>query len=332
MKIIWSKDEFSDIFHITEYPAEYVEQDQKLVEQTMLYQSPFADHQLNRIFMESVHIAFIDKTHTEDINYFLRTDSPYLQMHFELRGDAFYTAKEPGGMNCNIPMGHHTLFYFPALYGYLAYPTVRNGFSVEIEITLNYLKRVFNGDLSSLGDFAKDIDHERPTMLGGSSFPITAKMRAILLDMYYCPFIADLKRIYLEGKLLELLSLQIDQMNRSVNESRNKTRQQDKDQMMEVREWVQQDIEHPYSIEELSKLAGINRTKLQKLFKEVHGTTIYGLLADLRMDKAIELLSSDPNIKIAEVARKVGYKNANHFSTAYKKKFAALPRSLKKKW
>lgn len=331
MKIIWSKDEFSDIFQITEYPAEYVGKEQNLVEQSMLYQSSFADHQLNRIFMNGVHIAFINKTHTEDINYFLRSDSPYLQMHFELRGDAFYTAKEAGGMDCKIPLGHHTLFYFPALYGHLAYPTVRNGFSVEIEITLNYLKRVFNGDLSSLGNFAKDIDHERPTMLGGRSFPITAKMKTILLDMYYCPFIADLKRIYLEGKLLEILSLQIDQMSKPLDESKNRTRRQDVDQMMEVREWIQQDIEHPYSIEELSKLAGINRTKLQKLFKEVHGTTIYGLLADLRMDKAIELLSTDPGIKIAEVAKKVGYKNANHFSTAYKKKFGALPRSLKKK-
>jgi len=198
MKIIRSIDDFNDVFSIVEYEDEYVGAGNNiLVERSTSYTSDFSEDRITRLFMEGVHIAFIHKSRREDLGCYIRTDTPYLQMHFELNGEVCYTAKDYGGMDCTIPSGFHTLFYFPALYGHLCYPTIKRGFGIEIEITLTYLKRIFNNDLAALGDFAKDILHERPTMLGGKCFPITTKMRESLLDMYHCPFTGQLKKIFI---------------------------------------------------------------------------------------------------------------------------------------
>jgi len=331
MKIIYSKEDFNDIFAIVEHAEDYILDNVTGFEERHNHiKSKVITAHVTRLFLDGVHVAFFNESRKEGYGNFVRTDGPYLQMHFELGGSTYYTAKDYGGMDCSIPEGYHTLFYFPALYGHLVYPATNKKFGIEIEISLNYLKQAFNGDLSVLGAFANDIDHERPAMLGGKSFPITAKIKEILLGMYYCPFVDQLKKIYIEGKLLELLSVQIAQlMQKDTPSPTGKLRSEELEKIMEARKIIEGNLETPFSIEEMAKIIGINRTKLQKNFKEVHGNTIYGLIADLRMEKAQELLRTEKSMKIAEIAQKIGYKNPNHFSAAYKRKFGSIPRWLK---
>ena len=328
MKIYYSRDEFADAFRVVERPSAYHCEDSHFTEKTESYATDSITHRAKTILMEGIHIAFINKDLREDIGYFVRTEVPYLQMHFELRGSAYYTARETSSVDCSIPQGHHTLFYFPALYGQLVYPKVADGFSVEIEITEHYLRRILHENLDILGSFANDMTYERPTMLGGRSSPITPKMSKILLELFHCPYAGDLKLLFFEGKLLELLCLQIEDL-RELEGTPKAGQRRDYDAIIEITELIKQRIDAPYAIEELAHLIGINRTKLQRLFKEIHGTTIYRYIADLRMDRAVTLLSGNPDIKIAEVAREIGYKNANHFSTAYKRRFGMLPRITK---
>ncbi|MCD8538528.1 MAG: helix-turn-helix transcriptional regulator [Leadbetterella sp.] len=47
------------------------------------------------------------------------------------------------------------------------------------------------------------------------------------------------------------------------------------------------------------------------------------------MEKAREMLETT-DLNVSEVAEKVGYKNPQHFSTAFKRKYGVLPSSLKK--
>lgn len=332
MKLIKSLEDFNDVFAIVEYPEEYVGVgNNTLIEKTSHYSSKLTDDTITRYFMEGVHISMISKNGKETFGYHVRTDSPYLQMHFELEGSVFYKSKEYGGMDCLIPSGFHTLFYYPALYGQLQYPVVRQGFAVEIEITINFLKRIFNDDLSALGLLEKNIEHERPFMVGGKCFPITVKMREILMEMYHCSYIGPLKKIYIEGKLLELLTIQLAQLTLD-NQTGISTKwsKRDVERLHEAQSIIEKNISDPCSIDELSKLVGVNRTKLQKDFKDYFGTTIFGYIADVRMDKAQQMILHERDMKIAEIAYKIGYKNANHFSTAYKKRFHINPQDTRK--
>lgn len=59
----------------------------------------------------------------------------------------------------------------------------------------------------------------------------------------------------------------------------------------------------------------------------MYGQTVFGYLHGLCMNKAKILLLE--NKKVTEVANEVGYKNAQHFTAAFKKHNGILPRMLK---
>ncbi len=54
---------------------------------------------------------------------------------------------------------------------------------------------------------------------------------------------------------------------------------------------------------------------------------VFGHLADLRMEKARQMLGTS-RYTVSEVAHEVGYKNAHHFTAAFKKKFGHLPSKM----
>lgn len=326
MKIIRSLHDFEDIFSISEYPDEYrLDSEIGMNESLVSLKSQTSNEWAKRIFIDGANISFIHKTNSEDFAFYVRTDSPYLQMHFEFEGAAFYTAREYGGMDCSIPQGTHCLFYFPALHGKLVYPTVTNGFSVQIEISLTFLNRAFNNNLEILGNFDTHVKNESPVMLGGKSFPLTGSIKNTLMEMYNCPYIGQLKKLFIEGKLLELLCFQVAQITGNIERS-EKLRPDELRQVSQARDIIHENLSNPYSIETLAEMIGMNRTKLQECFKKAYGNTIFGYLTDVRMELAKDLLLNQEYIKISEIARKIGYKNPHHFSAAFKRKFGTTPR------
>ena len=74
---------------------------------------------------------------------------------------------------------------------------------------------------------------------------------------------------------------------------------------------------------------GLNEFKLKKGFKELFGTTVFDYLYDLKMEYAKQLLAAD-EVLVNEVSGMVGYRNPNHFSTAFKRKYGMNPTQLRK--
>ena len=68
---------------------------------------------------------------------------------------------------------------------------------------------------------------------------------------------------------------------------------------------------------ELSKVIFISPNYIGAIFKEETGIGILTFLTKLRMEKAEEMLK-DPNMKVYEIAQKVGYNNTPYFSTIFR--------------
>lgn len=99
------------------------------------------------------------------------------------------------------------------------------------------------------------------------------------------------------------------------------------DKIKRVKCLIDEHIESPLSISELAQRVGTNETYLKKQFKESYGTTIHGYLLHVRMEKAIQFLNEGH--PIYDVAWRVGYKHATHFTHAFKKHFGYPPGKLK---
>lgn len=135
------------------------------------------------------------------------------------------------------------------------------------------------------------------------------------------------RQLYRKGKVLEFFSLYLDQSKRSAvtaAECPYVANDMDIDRIHNVRELLEKDMANPPSLVEIAKITGLNEFKLKVGFKQVYGNTVYGYLNDLRMETARKMLEERKH-QVKEVGFSIGYNNASHFISAFKKKFGVTP-------
>ncbi|WP_187774784.1 helix-turn-helix transcriptional regulator [Pedobacter sp. BS3] len=155
--------------------------------------------------------------------------------------------------------------------------------------------------------------------LVADSGPVTSRSREIIHAILNAGQQASARRIFLEAKVLELLSLQLGRLEAE----QRVTDADDVEKLYLAKSIIEQNIQSPCSLIELARKSGLNDFKLKKGFKSVFGNTVFGYLFELRMEKAYALLQQGKTV--GEVAEAVGYKNQHHFTAAFKKKFNMLP-------
>ena len=79
---------------------------------------------------------------------------------------------------------------------------------------------------------------------------------------------------------------------------------------------IDENFKENITIPLLSKKIALNQTKLKKAFKELFGKTVHEYLKDLRLEKALEFLTSN-KYSIKEVALMCGYTNQGSFTYAF---------------
>lgn len=171
-------------------------------------------------------------------------------------------------------------------------------------------------------------------VLGSRSFrkfqkPIDPQVSYIVQQMLDCPFHHTARRLYLEGKALELLGIHFQTFlfEQEQDKSLARLSKSDLDKIREAGHILLQRMDCPPSLLELSRMVGLNDFKLKIGFKEHFGTTVFGYLRDKRMEHAMKLLLSG-EMNVTQTAGQVGYANLSHFSEAFRKKFGINPSEL----
>jgi len=96
---------------------------------------------------------------------------------------------------------------------------------------------------------------------------------------------------------------------------------------MEARRIMEQTIDRPLTIKELSRKVAMNECYLKKGFKTLTSKTINEYQQELRITKAREMLQQQGQT-VSEVASSLGYSSISHFSTAFKKATGLKPCEL----
>ena len=96
-----------------------------------------------------------------------------------------------------------------------------------------------------------------------------------------------------------------------------------------VRRIINSNLEKEISIEEFASKVNLNRTTLQKVFKEIYGLTVNEYRTKARLQFAKNLLAST-DLSITEIAGRCGYANASKFSEVFKKNEGVLPKDWRK--
>lgn len=92
----------------------------------------------------------------------------------------------------------------------------------------------------------------------------------------------------------------------------------ERDKVLETQKIIMDNLDHPLTIKELSREVGMNECYLKKGFKAMFGKTIHEFQQFQRIERSKELLLQG-NVSINEVAFRMGFGSASHFSTSFKK-------------
>jgi len=94
--------------------------------------------------------------------------------------------------------------------------------------------------------------------------------------------------------------------------------------------YMKEHFSQPMLLSDLAHSLGYTPQHLNRIFKQMCGRTPHKHLQMLRLQHAIDLLEKEPDLKIEEVAQRVGLEY-NHFIRMFKKRFDKTPGEAKRK-
>ena len=152
---------------------------------------------------------------------------------------------------------------------------------------------------------------------------LTSAHHNVVHNLFNCPLQGSLGNLMLEGCFQQFVALQLDQFVQP-SPVRESLSRRDRELMHAVKDYLIATFQDNHSLLALSRQFGVNPNKLKKSFKALFGVPVIEYLYGLKMQHARKLLY-DQRMNVSEVSAIVGYKNANHFATAFKRKFGVNP-------
>ncbi|MEH2081323.1 MAG: AraC family transcriptional regulator [Nostoc sp.] len=155
---------------------------------------------------------------------------------------------------------------------------------------------------------------------------ITQQMNLALQQILHSPHQGMMKRMYLESKVIELLSWQLTQFVETQQGQYPFTslKPVDVERVYQAKEILIQNHIQPPSLIDLAQQVGLHHMKLKLGFREIFGTTAFGCLRSYRLEEAKQFLQ-EGTMTVEEVANMVGYSHLGHFRNAFKRKFGITP-------
>lgn len=178
------------------------------------------------------------------------------------------------------------------------------------------------------GAFRNMIKQGQTGCIKNTNYPITPEMYFLIEDMTSALQEEIPKKPLIYARILELLLLQTEQYGDPKGEALKNISPSDRDKIYKAKAYLLKNYGQKITLQDLAKKIGTNEFLLKSGFKTIFGTTVFGCIHHLRMTQARKLLL-EQKLTVSQVSDMAGYKNPQHFSTAFKKKFGFVPSKLK---
>lgn len=280
---------------------------------------------IREIKFDSIHIMRISLRISQETSIPFMANEHKVVLFFSLLGDSELNTNFV--KNLSITTGTHNIFYTAPTMGKIncgcgRYEVFYIGMSPEL------FREYFPREEEVFERFNDKMNQSDFTVLRKEQGLLNHRMIHVIEDICYFESQQFIKKIFLKAKVIELLSLQLNELCMICNPV-PVVRPEDAEKMYEVKRFITEHLGENHSLTELAHLVGTNDYTLKKEFKELFGTTVFGFWADAKMENAQKLLS-ETGKDIKEISEITGYKNPQHFSTAFKRKFGITPSHFRK--
>lgn len=230
--------------------------------------------------------------------------------------------KSQNGDEVLFSEGHTTITSFNSSIGERLYQagqeTTQLRFSISKQWSELYLDEKLSMQLFNKGDIQQL--SFRPISLQG----ISAAQQILA-----CNIDGNLKRLFLQGQAMTLLASELAHLLNGCHPDPEKFNLRDKGIAQAAKDVLVREFRSPPSVNELAKRVGTNQFKLKQLFRHYFDNTPYGVLLEIRMKQAYQLLEST-RCQVSHAADFVGYGHASNFSSAFISYFGFPPKHIAK--
>ncbi len=249
-------------------------------------------------------------------------------MDFLVSGD--FSCQISGNQNTvDKTSGLSSICYIPGQTHHTVYQSDRRVLWLKILVDLPVMQElVLDGANRISMQFRKLLE------TGGTKTPLcissqtSPSMLAVLNEIFNCPYRGALGRLFIESKVLELLTMRL--VTHFIEPvSRSEISGSDKDRIYHARHILEESLDNAPTMSGLARQVGMSETKLKRGFKQVFGKPVFNFLKGRRLDTARKMLLSG-EWNVTEASMEVGYSSISHFSHIFQKEFGVSPSRLRK--
>lgn len=258
------------------------------------------------------HMRYFDSSFRPGQDVFCIDHCREGRLEYSARNDA-YAYVEAGDLKLDRRLSHTGRFEMPLSH----YHGAMVSFNMAVACrSLPQEVKDFPVDLRALQQkFCRDI---YPTVLHGNG-----SIEHIFGELYAVP--EKIKRTYFKIKILELLlyleALELPQ----TPEEKPYFYKSQVEKTKALQQFLASHMEESFTQEQLSEQFSLPLTTMKQCFKSVYGTTIGSWLLQYRMNQAAVLLRTRREMRVAEIAGRVGYDSPSKFAVAFRKVMGMSP-------
>ncbi|MCF2446569.1 AraC family transcriptional regulator [Dyadobacter sp. CY345] len=312
-----------------EYPDFTLMQRDEIIENNLEFDNDYIRGTGKEILLQGVHFWYGKFQVTSRKPLLIDTSGSHIQMNFCLQNVTTYLSESFTKPFVRFKPYQHNLLLLPQRKMTIQWQPNLESETFSINISPEFFFHNLPENHALYKHFQEGIREVMPAFLSSRNLPVTSRMISTLFEILHCQYIGYHKILFVKAKVIELLALQFEQYEQlPLPDITSGLKDEDVLKMHLAKEILVENLEAPLSIKDLAHRVGTNEYSLKKYFKEVFGTTVFGYLHDFRMEKSKQELVAE-GCKISDVAQRMGYKHATHFTAAFKKYYGFLPNKMR---
>ncbi|CAA9200098.1 HTH-type transcriptional activator RhaR [Flavobacterium bizetiae] len=135
----------------------------------------------------------------------------------------------------------------------------------------------------------------------------------------------ELSHFYLKLKTEEMIYLFLSELSKRETITNYPLNVADVKAMYAIKETLCSDLSNPPDLTHLAFISNMSESKMNKLFKQIFGNSIYNYYQALRMNEAAYLIREE-KLSVSETGYRLGFSNLSHFSRIFEKHIGLKPK------
>jgi AraC family transcriptional activator of pyochelin receptor len=287
-------------------------------------------------FNSGLHLHIADFKPTENILERFGSGDPAIRFYFHILASGYWELRSPfrGDPQGKLirSNGFSSVIFYPEMEGRMFLPLDRRQFHLSIYVRPSMLNTYLGDCLSRLPKALIDVSQGSVETGFSHESPFSQMMNLSIQHLLDCPYTGPMKELYMENKAVELIVHKLAQIlpSDAMKEAPQKMAALGTDCIHRARDLLCRDLESPPRLSDLAHAVGTNHSRLNRGFREVFGTTVFGYLRRKRLIEARRLIEME-GASVTEAAFSVGYDSISSFSKAFSEYFGMRPMACRKK-